>query len=110
MPGRDGRPAEISDRNQKRLRALIKVTEIIEALNNHILAGAKMTNTQVRAAEILLRKVQPDLTATALTDDRSSALPLLQIVRKQRSDAPSSEVGAGADPAQAETSAKPDAA
>ncbi len=104
--GRTGKPPEISVRNQDRFRTLIKVAEIIEKLNDHILAGAKLTNTQVRAAEILLRKVQPDLLATAITDDTGTALPLLRIVRnpadmrtKSGSDSPRSKVSTETAPA-----------
>ena len=67
---------------QDRIRSKIKVFEIVKALQDHILNGLKMTNTQVRAAEILMRKVSPDLLATAISDDRGSALPVLQIVRR----------------------------
>jgi deoxyribose-phosphate aldolase len=101
-----GRLPEISERNQERLRKLIKVEEIIKKLNDHVVGSAKMTNTMVRAAEILLRKVCADLTkvcadltATALTTDQGATVPLLQIVRaasaevlKTSTGAPSSEV------------------
>jgi hypothetical protein len=72
---------DINARSQDKLRASIKAAQIIKALSDHILAGLKMTNTQVRAAEILLRKVSPDLLATAISDSRETGLPLLQIVR-----------------------------
>ncbi len=39
-----------------------------------------MTATQVRAGEILLRKVTPDLTAQTLATD-AGEVPLLQIVK-----------------------------
>lgn len=73
---------DINARTQDKLRASIKAAEIIKALSDHILSGLKMTNTQVRAAEILLRKVTPDLLATAISDDTGAGLPLLQIVRR----------------------------
>lgn len=79
--GHYGRDPEISARNQDRIRGLIKVEEIIKKLNNHILGKAKMTNTMVRAAEILLRKIQPDLTAIQLSQDSTAGVPLLKIVR-----------------------------
>ena len=74
------KPPEISEINQRRLRSLIKVTEIIEKLQNHILNGEKMAATAVRASEILLRKVSPDLSATQLTADQDVTLPILKIV------------------------------
>ena len=75
------KPPEISEINQRRLRSLIKVTEIIEKLQAHILDAGKMTTTQIRASEILLRKVSPDLQATQFTADSDVALPVLKIVR-----------------------------
>ena len=39
-----------------------------------------MTNTAVRASEILLRKVSPDMIATALSIQDSAKLPLLTII------------------------------
>ncbi len=79
--GKEGRLPEISARNQDRIRNLIKVELIVKKLNDHILGKAKMTNTMVRAAEILLRKIQPDLVATHITTDDGQGIPLLKIVR-----------------------------
>ena len=86
-PGNQGKPPEISARNQNRIRNLIKVEAIVKKLNDHILGQAKMTNTMVRAAEILLRKIQPDLTAIQLTTDEGVGVPLLKIVRAAEPDA-----------------------
>ena len=85
--GNQGKPPEISRRNQDRIRNLIKVEEIVKRLNAHILGKAKMTNTMVRAAEILLRKIQPDLTAIQLTTDEGVGVPLLKIVRAAQPEA-----------------------
>ena len=108
-------PSEISPKLQDRIRSSIKAQEIVKALSDHILDGLKMTNTQVRAAEILLRKVSPDMLATAITSDTGTALPVLQIVRaspvspsESATDPPRSKVTAlpaagptGTDPAPA---------
>ncbi len=75
------RDGHINQRSQDKLRQSIKCLEIIEAVQDHVLGGRKMTNTQIRGAEILLRKVQPDLTATALSDSSEGRLPLLKIIR-----------------------------
>jgi hypothetical protein len=80
-PTRYGRDPEISARNQDRIRSLIQVEKIVKKLNDHILGHAKMTNTMVRSAEILLRKIQPDLTAIQLSHDDGVGVPLLKIVR-----------------------------
>ena len=42
-------------------RSKIKTSQIINRLVNHILGAVEMTNTQVRAAEILLNKTLPNL-------------------------------------------------
>ena len=78
-----GRMPEYGERDQARWRKKIRVSAIIDKLNNHILGKARMTGTMVRAAEILLRKVQPDLLATAIQTD-TAALPLLKIVRRDQ--------------------------
>ena len=75
------RDGHINARSQDKIRAAIRAEEIVERLNDHILGSVKLTNTQVRAAEILLRKIQPDLVATHLTTDESQGVPLLKIVR-----------------------------
>ncbi len=75
------RDGHINARSQDKIRAAIRAEEIVLKLNDHILGSVKLTNTQVRAAEILLRKIQPDLIATHLTTDESQGVPLLKIVR-----------------------------
>jgi hypothetical protein len=44
------------------LRAKVKAGMAINRLNNHMAGRLEMSATQVRAAEILLRKVMPDKT------------------------------------------------
>lgn len=83
-----GRMPEYGERDQARWRKKIRVSAIIDKLNDHILGKTRMTGTMVRAAEILLRKVQPDLLATAIQTD-IAALPLLKIVRR---DQPGAEI------------------
>lgn len=40
---------------------------VIKKLMAHVLEDAEMSSTQIRAAEILLKKTVPDLSATQLT-------------------------------------------
>ena len=77
-----GRGEAISARSKVRFQELIKTAEIIKTLQNHIIGTKKLTTTQVRAAEVLLRKVAPDLQATALTADAGAELPILKIVKR----------------------------
>ena len=78
------RGGDINERTQAKLRSGIRAAEIINKLHAHILDGAKMTNTAVRASEILLRKVSPDMVATALSVQDSAKLPLLTIIRRDQ--------------------------
>ncbi len=48
-------------------RARIRTTMIIGRLQKHVEGKCQMTSTQVKAADILLRKRLPDLTKTELT-------------------------------------------
>lgn len=45
-------------------RAKISASQIVNKLHEHIVDGKEMKGTQIRAAEILLRKVIPDLQRT----------------------------------------------
>lgn len=45
----------------EKTRAKIKSGLLINALSNHVLGENKMLNSQVRAADILLKKTIPDL-------------------------------------------------
>lgn len=61
-------------------RRLIKGKEIIGRLCRHALAKEEMTATQIRAAEVLLRKCLPDLQAVEITGAGGQALTV-QIIR-----------------------------
>lgn len=43
------------------IRQTIKVSQLVNALNDHVVLAKEMSATQIRAAEVLLRKVMPDL-------------------------------------------------
>lgn len=48
-------------------REKIKIGVIIDRMMKHVDGEIDMSNTQLKAAEILLRKVAPDLARTELT-------------------------------------------
>lgn len=48
-------------------REKIKIGVIIDRMMRHVDGKVEMTNSQIKAAEILLRKVAPDLARTELT-------------------------------------------
>jgi len=48
-------------------RGSIETAATLKALQNHVLKNGPLKSTQIRAAEILLRKTMPDLRATEHT-------------------------------------------
>lgn len=61
--------------HDQRTRDKIKTSQLINRLMKHAIAKAPiMDATQIRAAEILLRKVLPDLASTELTGKDGEAL------------------------------------
>lgn len=54
-------------RHDENTRAKIQTSLIIGRLQNHLHGKIELSQTQVRCAEILLRKTLPDLTATEMT-------------------------------------------
>jgi hypothetical protein len=58
--------ARLNKRQQEQSKAAISSTQLMKRLQEHALSGPdreKMTPSQVRAAEILLRKLVPDLSS-----------------------------------------------
>ena len=52
-------------------RAKIRVSQLINVLENHALSGGEFEPTRVRAIEILLRKALPDLSNVNHTEEGS---------------------------------------
>jgi hypothetical protein len=50
-------------RHDENTRLKIKVGNIITCLQKHLFEGSKLSSTQLKAAEILLRKALPDMTS-----------------------------------------------
>ena len=69
--------ARKNTRIDQKSRDKIQATQIIKRLNNHALSDEEiMTASQIRAAEILLKKTLPDLTNTTFEDeDGNNTLP-----------------------------------
>ena len=69
MPGKKGARGVRTRRifNDENTRLKIKTTQIINRLTKHIDGELELSSSQVRAAEILLKKTLPDLQVTALT-------------------------------------------
>ena len=58
------------------IRAKIQASVIIDYLTKHLKGTHKMTATQVRSADILLRKSVPDLSSVELTGKDGGDIPL----------------------------------
>ena len=56
-------------RHDDETRAKIQTTQLIKRLYGHALGEIELSPTQVRAAEVLLRKTLPDLTAAEITQE-----------------------------------------
>ena len=66
--------ARISRQHDEMTRRKIQTSQLINRLNNHAVGKCYMTNTQVRAAEVLLKKVLPDLQALQHSGDPDKPL------------------------------------
>ena len=69
MAGR-GRAKGVTLTNEHRSK--IKASQILNALEEHVLGKRAMQQTQVTAAVALLRKVMPDLSQTTMTGDANN--------------------------------------
>lgn len=58
------RGVRLNPQHDERTRAKIQASQIINRLTDHLNGKCELSATQVRAGEILLRKVMPDLSTT----------------------------------------------
>ena len=66
-------------------RAKIQTSQLINRLQSHANGEVEMTSTQVRAAEVLLKKAVPDLQAiTHSGDEESGPIKLETVMRWMR--------------------------
>lgn len=68
--------ARLNPAHDERTRAKIKTSQLINRLMAHANGVVEMTPTQVRAAEILLKKTLPDLSNTELSGPGGSQLTI----------------------------------
>lgn len=81
-----GRP--MGKLHQDDVRAKIQTSQLVNRLTDHALGTVELTQTQVRAIEILIRKTLPDLQAIALgtpDDETAQALAGMGAFKWQRS-------------------------
>lgn len=62
-----GRP--IGRRHQDDVRKKIQASQLINRLNDHVFGMVEMTATQLKAAEVLLKKSLPDLQSIDVTGE-----------------------------------------
>jgi hypothetical protein len=68
MPARK-RPIGLAPFNTAECRAKIKASQLIHRLQAHIFDGLKLEMSQIKAIDILLKKIIPDLTRTEIAAD-----------------------------------------
>jgi hypothetical protein len=65
---------KVKIRHDDETRAKIQASQIINRLTDHMLGNCQMEATQVRAAEILLRKSLPDLQSVEMSGPDGGAV------------------------------------
>lgn len=74
--------ARLRKSHQDDVREKIQATQIINRLKAHFDGEVGLTSTQMKAAEILLKKSLPDLSATEVSGPDSGPIQLEKIVRE----------------------------
>ena len=69
-------------RHDEKTRSKIQTSQLINRLTAHALGDIEMSTSQVRAAEVLIRKTLPDLSAVDMKHDTSD--DLLQRIEEAR--------------------------
>lgn len=72
--------ARLNPSHDARTRDKIKTSQLINRLTKHALGEVEMKNSQVRAAEVLLRKTIPDLSSVEATGEGGGPL-VVEIVK-----------------------------
>lgn len=67
-----GRP--LGKLHQEDVRKKIQTSQLVNRLTDHALGDIELTNTQVRAIEILLKKTIPDLSSIEHSGDEENPL------------------------------------
>jgi hypothetical protein len=62
-------------------REKIRTSQLINRLESHAFGEVELTQTQVRAIEILIKKTLPDLASVELTGDKDNPVALQLIKR-----------------------------
>jgi hypothetical protein len=71
--------ARLSPKHDARTREKIQTSQLVNRLSQHAFGKIEMSQTQLRAAEVLLKKSLPDLSAVTHTGEDGG--PIEMIVR-----------------------------
>lgn len=74
--------ARLNRRHQDMVRDKIQASQLINRLEDHALGSVELSQTQIKAIEILLKKTLPDLTSTELTGDPENPLTVSTVERR----------------------------
>ncbi len=69
--------ARLNPKHDARTREKIQTSQLVNRLSQHVFGKAEMSQTQLRAAEVLLKKTLPDLSSVTLTGDEGGPLELV---------------------------------
>jgi hypothetical protein len=81
----------LNPKHDELTRKKIQVTQIINRLTDCLTGKVEMTPSQIRAAEILLKKALPDLAATQITGANDGPLMVVTGVQRAHEIAPAVE-------------------
>lgn len=88
--------ARLNPRNQASVRLKIKGSQLVNALQDHVLADKKMSPSAVVAALGLLKKIVPDLSSSSVTVTHRKRISYAQRLAQEAAtstDAPAEAVG-----------------
>jgi hypothetical protein len=68
----------LTNRQQEMVKEHIKTTQILKRVQDHLLGNLKLSNTQLRAAELLLSKSVPSLKAIEHTGHEGGPIEIQQ--------------------------------
>ena len=75
------RKGQLTEVKLDEMRRRIKVTLLLKKLEEHVLDGTEMSASQIKAAEVLMRKAMPDLSAVTLAGEDGGPVSLDATIR-----------------------------
>jgi hypothetical protein len=75
-------PRTIKIRHDEETRAKIQTSQLLNRLHAHVFDDVDVSQTQMKAIEILLRKTLPDLSAVTVGGDEESPLNLVHRIER----------------------------